>query len=315
MFIGIDISKTHLDVAVHGESEVIRFGTDDAGLAALVEWVVERTPKVIAMEATGGLEMPVALALSARQLSVAIVNPRQVRDFAKALGKLAKTDKIDAPIIAHFGMVAAPKVSKLSDAQTRALEDLVTRRRQLIDMRTQEKNRLSLHVATRASHEVVTSVQEHIAWLDRQIDDKERKLLEFVKQSPVWLAKLDLLKSIPAVGKITALTLITDLPELGTLTRRRIASLVGVAPFSSDSGEHVGKRRIWGGRASVRSVLYMASVAALRWNATIRRHYDRLTAAGKLPKVALVACMRKLLTILNAMVRTNTPWKELPAGA
>lgn len=237
-----------------------------------------------------------------------------VLDFAKALGKLAKTDRIDARVIAQFGTVAELKVQSFSDDQTRALEELVARRKQLIDMRTQEKNRLSLYQTTRATRDVVESVRDHIAWLNRQIKDTERKLEQFIKDSPAWLAKVDLLKSAPAVGRITALTLLSDLPELGTLSRRRIASLVGVAPFAHDSGSLKGKRHIWGGRASVRAALYMACVAALKWNPLIQRLYRKLEAAGKPPKTALVACMRKLLTILNAMVRTNSPWKELPSG-
>jgi len=314
--LGIDISKTHLDVAVHESGDSARFASDDEGLAQLVEWAATRSPKVIVMEATGGLEQAAALALGARGLPVAIVNPRQVRDFAKAIGQLAKTDKIDARVIARFGTIAALKVQTLSDAQTRALEELVARRKQLVDMRTQELNRLSIYRATRASRDVIDSVNEHIAWLNRQINDSERKLQQFVKESPIWLAKVDLLRSVPAVGKVTALTLLADLPELGTLSRRKIAALVGVAPFAQDSGMATGKRRIWGGRAAIRSTLYMASVAALKWNPRLRALYDRLLAAGKKPKVALVACMRKLLTILNAMVRTNTPWKkELPAEA
>lgn len=315
MYVGIDISKTHVDVAVDGSEAIERFLTTDEGLAQLVEWVATKAPKVVVMEATGGLEVPIALALTARQLPVAIVNPRQVRDFAKALGKLAKTDRIDARVIAKFGRVAEPRTEVLSDEATRAMEAQLARRRQLIDMRTQEKNRLALHLATKAPRDVVDSVKEHIAYLDRQIDNSEKKLQEFIKDSPAWLAKVDLLRSVPAVGRITAPTLLLDLPELGTLSRRKIASLVGLAPFAADSGEHAGKRRIWGGRATVRASLYMSCVAALRWNSTIRRHYDRLTAAGKPVKVAMVACMRKLLTILNAMVRTNTTWKELPSGA
>lgn len=315
MFVGIDISKKHLDVGVHGQEEIRRFAFTEEGLAALVEWVASLNPQCITMEATGALELPVASALAVRKLPVAIVNPRQVRDFAKALGKLAKTDKIDARVIAQFGEVAKPRLRSFEGVDAEELEQMISRRRQLIEMRTQEKNRLATLESIRGNAEVIKNVREHIAWLTRQIDDVDRRLHDGIKKSPAWLAKLDLLKSVPAVGRVTATTLLIDLPELGTLSRRKVAALVGIAPFASDSGDHAGKRRVWGGRAKVRSTLYMAAVAALKWNPLIRATYDHLVKKGKPTKVAMVACMRKLLTILNAMVRDTQPWKELPARA
>jgi transposase len=304
VYIGIDVSKAHLDVAVRPGGEEQQFENNSAGISALVAWVEARHPTLIVLEATGGLETAVTAALAAAGLAVAVVNPRQARDFAKSVGRLAKTDKIDAHMLAFFGEATHPEPRQLPDEQTRELQGILVRRRQLIDMLVAEKNRLQL------SHPRMRErVKEHIAWLESEIEQIDKDLNQQLRASPLWREKEDLLRSVKGVGPVTATTLLAELPELGHLNRKKIAALVGVAPFNCDSGKQRGKRAIWGGRACVRHALYMAALSATRYNPVIRQFYLHLLKVGKLPKVALVACMRKLLTILNAIIRSGTAWK------
>jgi len=278
---------------------------DEAGVEQLVQHLCALRPTLIVLEATGGMETLIATSLAGRGLAVAVVNPRQVRDFAKASGRLAKTDRVDAAVLAAFAQAIRPPVRPLKDEDSRALEEMLNRRRQLIEMRVQESQRLD----TAASKAMKESLINHIQWLDKQIDDVDRDLKRRLRQSPTWRTKDDLLKTIPGVGPVTTLTMLAKCPELGALNRRQIASLVGVAPLANDSGRRQGKRFIWGGRADVRAVLYMATLSAMRCNAVIMAFAERLRQAGKPPKVVIVACMRKLLTIMNAMIKNNTPWR------
>jgi transposase len=303
-YVGIDVAKAHLDVAVVPDDQPAwRVGNDADGIAELVTQLLARRPTLIVLEATGGYETAVASALVLAGLVVAIVNPRQVRDFARALGQLAKTDRIDARILAEFAARVRPEPRPLPSEVHADLLALVTRRRQLIDMHTAERNRLA--IARPALH---ASLQTHITWLEQQIRAADRETGTRLRQSPIWRTREQLLRSVPGVGIHTARRLIVSLPELGTLGPRRLAKLVGVAPLNRDSGQHRGHRTIWGGRAAVRGVLYMAALTATRYNPTLRTFYQRLRAAGKRAKVALVAVMHKLLTILNAIVRDQTPW-------
>ncbi len=302
LFVGIDVSKAQLDIALRPDGRLV-VPNDETGIAHVVERLRAVPVTLIVLEATGGLELPLIGALVAAGLPVVVVNPRQVRDFAKATGKLAKTDPLDAQILAHFADVIRPLPRLLPDEQTHALAALLARRRQLIEMLTAEKNRLSS-----ARHAVRKSVTAHIGWLEREVAQTDRDLAHTIRESPVWREKDDLLRTVPGVGPGLARTLIVDLPELGTLGRRQIAALVGVAPLNRDSGTLRGKRTVWGGRAHVRAALYMAALVASRCNPVIRAFYQRLCAAGKAKKVALTACMRKLLTILNAMVKHRKPW-------
>lgn len=301
-FIGIDVAKDWLDVAwLSGQT--LRIEHTDEAVLGLAERLRTDAPTLVVMEATGGLETQLALSLAAAGLPVAVVNPRQVRDYAKACGRLAKTDRIDAMILAAFAQAIRPQVRPLPDEETRALGDLLARRRQLIDMRVQEKLRLE-----RASSVQRASLKEHIAWLDARIEQIGIDLTHGLRTSPAWRDKDDLLQAIPGVGTITRVTMLALLPELGTLNGKEIAALVGVAPFNRDSGKHQGERVIWGGRAQVRRALYMATVSAARCNPVIRDFYQRLRAQGKPAKVALTACMRKLLVIMNAMLKHHAPW-------
>jgi transposase len=309
MFIGIDVSKSHLDVAVRPGDESRRFHREGE-LEAVVAFVLERKPTLVVLEATGGLEAVAAMALAAAGAPVAVVNPRQVRDFAKATGRLAKTDKIDAEVLAFFAEAVRPEVRPLADEETRELEAFVVRRRQLVDMMTAERNRLDAC----SSKRMRDGIEKHITWLKKQIKDVDGDIERRLRQSSLWREKDDLLRSVPGVGPVTSFTLLASLPELGTLDRRRIAALVGVAPLNRDSGTMRGRRAIWGGRASVRHVLYMAAVTATRSNPVIRDLFGRLVAAGKPKKVALVACMRKLLTILNSIIKHARPWVPIPDG-
>lgn len=304
VYIGIDVAAATLEVACHGNNDTTTFTNDDTGIATLVSAVTARQPSLVVLEATGGWELPVAVALNAAKVAVAIVNPRQMRDFAKATGKLAKTDAIDAHVIAHFAQAIRPKVRPLADEQARALSELVTRRRQLVEMLTQEKNRR--HGASRPMR---ARLQKHIEWLEGELQGAEDELASRMRETPLWHDKDDLMQSVPGVGPVLSTTIISELPELGTLDRKQIAALVGVAPLNRDSGNSHGKRRIWGGRASVRRVLYMAATVAVRCNPVLRDFFAKLTAAGKPFKVAITACMHKLLLILNAMVRDNRHWQ------
>lgn len=303
-FVGIDVSKSTLDVCIEPVGQPLQVAYDEEGIRRLVSLLKEISPTLIVIEATGGLELRIASELAGRGLPVAVINPRQARDFAKATGKLAKTDQVDAAVLAAFARAIRPQARPLQDADTRALNDLVSRRRQLIDMRVQETLRLN----SAASKPLQKSLKRHIAWLDKRITEIDTDLTRRLRNSEVWRTKDDLLRSIPGVGAVTTLTMLSKCPELGKLSRREIAALVGVAPMANDSGKYRGRRFVWGGRADVRAVLYMAAISAIRCNETIKEFAKRLEKAGKPPKVVIVACMRKLLTIMNAMLKNNALW-------
>ncbi len=309
VFVGIDVSKAHLDIAERPSGERWQVDNTVEGIGLLVEKLSQLDPTLIVLEATGGLEMAAAGAMAAASLSVAVINPRQARDFAKSLGRLAKTDKIDALVLARFGEAVRPEPRPMPTEQAIRLQALLVRRRQLIEMLVAEKNRLYLTHST-----VQPRLREHIVWLEEELDELDQDLKEQLQQSPIWREKDDLLRSVPGVGAVTATTLLAELPELGQLNRKQIAALVGVAPFNCDSGNMRGKRAIWGGRACVRNALYMATLSASRYNPVIRAHFQHLSRQGKPPKVALVACMRKLLTILNAMLHTMKAWQPCLAA-
>jgi transposase len=303
-YVGIDVSKAHLDVCVRPSGEAFRVANDEAGHAQLLTKLASSSPTLTVMEATGGFETAAAAALASAGIVLAVVNPRQVRDFAKATGRLAKTDTLDAAVLAQFAEVVKPEARPLDDAQTSELAAMVSRRRQLVDMLTAETNRM--HGAR--SDRLRKHIYKHVTWLRRQLKDVDRDLDTKLRETPGWREKEDLLRSVPGVGPVLSRTLLAELPELGTIDRGKIAALVGVAPLNRDSGTMRGKRAIWGGRASTRTVLYMATIAATRCNPVLRGLYQRLVASGKAKKVAIVACMRKLLIILNAMVRDGKHW-------
>jgi transposase len=305
VFIGIDVSKDKLDIAVSPQDLFFSETNDVAGHGALVQRLLELQPKVILIEATGGYENAAVAALGLAQLPVKVINPRQARDFAKALGKLAKTDKIDAFVLAQFAQMVQPQPSALPDATQKKLSNLMTRRHQLIDMLIMEKNRLH-----QASPEVQPNIQQHIDWLTDELNKLDRSLDDFIKKTPIWKERVKLLLSVKGIGAVVSSSVTAYLPELGTLNRKKIAALVGYAPFNHDSGKFKGKKMIRGGRSRVRSQLYMAAVVASRFNPVICAFYKRLLQAGKPKKVALTACARKLLTIINAMVKNNTYWNE-----
>lgn len=306
-YVGLDISKAHIDVSVRPTDERWRTTQTDEGRAQLVTRLVALTPALVVVEATGGYETAIVTALAVAQVPVVAVNPRQVRHFAKAIGQLAKTDALDATVLALFAERVRPAVRPLPDDAQHELVALLTRRRQLLEMLTAERNRAAL-----ARRSVRRSIQEHIRWLERRVHETDGDLTTTIQASPLWRAQEDLLRSVPGIGPVTARMLIALLPELGALSRREIASLVGVAPLNRDSGQQRGRRATWGGRATVRAPLYMATVVATRRNPVIRAFYQRLRSVGKPPLVALVAAMRKLLTILNAMVKHQTPWQPQP---
>lgn len=310
VYLGLDIAKAHLDLAEAGQATVTRYANDPAGIAALVTRVQARAPRLLVCEATGGYERAVVAALAAAGLPVVVVNPRQVRQFAQALGRLAKTDRLDAHVLAQFAARVQPAVRPLPDAQTRALQAWLERRRQLVAMRTAERQRLK-----QAAPELRPGLEQHLAYLREEVARVDRELDRLIAASPLWRVRERLLRSVPGVGPGLTRTLLAALPELGRLNRKEIAALVGVAPFNRDSGHLRGRRAIWGGRAGVRAVLYMATVAATRFNPAIRAFYQRLLAAGKPTKVALTACMRKLLVTLNSLLRTGTAWDPARAGA
>lgn len=306
-FFGIDVSKNRLDVASHSDPEPWTAANDETGIAAVVDRLAPLAPALIVMEATGGLETALASSLFAAGLPVVVVNPRQVRDFAKATGRLAKTDKIDAGVLAHFASAARPEARPLKDAASQELAALVARRRQLVDMLVAEKNRLK-----QVPKRIAKDIQIHVRWLEKRLREIDRDLFQFIKNSPVWRAKDEIIQSVPGAGPVLSASLLAGVPELGTLDRRQIAALVGVAPFNRDSGKFRGPRRIWGGRAQVRAVLYMAAVSAVRYNPVFKDFYQRLIAAGKKFKVAITACMRKLVTVLNAMIKNAASWHPKP---
>ena len=309
--IGIDVSKDELVIAVHPEGRTWTSATTMEAIASLVEQLGARQPQVLVVEATAGYEMPVVTACAAAGLPITVVNPRQVRAFAQAIGRTAKTDAIDATVLALFGARVQPAVRPLPDADTRALAALIARRRQLLEMLGAEQRRLAQAPATGP---VTRNLRTHIRWLERQVRDVDEEIGGAVQRSPVWRVQEDLLRSVPGVGPIVARTLLAELPELGQLDRRAIAALVGVAPFNRDSGQWRGRRMIWGGRRSIRAALYMAALVAARRNPRLAAFYQRLRTEGKPAKVALVAVMRKLLTILNAMVKHQSRWTD-PAAA
>jgi transposase len=301
--LGIDVSKAQLDVALLHAQEELQFANDATGIEQLVKHLKTLEIDLVVTEATGGYETAVATALVAAGLRVAVVNPRQVRDFAKATGRLAKTDRIDARLIAAFGEAIEPEIRPLADEDARELEGLLVRRSQLVAMKVQESNRLGL-----AQSVMRKGIKKHITWLEQEIDRLDVDLTAALRKSPAWRAKDELLQSFKGIGPLSSGTLMVGLPELGRLDRRAIAALVGVAPFNNDSGKMRGRRSIYGGRSRVRTMLYMAATSAIRFNPVMREFYQRLTTRGKPHKVAMVACMRKMLTILNAMVRQSTPW-------
>lgn len=307
-FVGIDVAKDTLDMCIdlaHGEAQQAgALPYDATGVAQLGERLAALAPTLIVLEATGGLETTLASELVARGLPVAVVNPRQVRDFARCTGELAKTDRIDARVLCAFARAIRPAPRGIPDAATRELAELLARRRQLVEMRMQEMQR----VHTAASKAAQKSLQAHIAWLDKRIGEIDTDLRSRLRQSEAWRAKDDLLRSIPGIGDVNSFTMMARCPELGQLNRREISKLVGVAPLACDSGKYRGKRRIQGGRFDVRKTLYMAAISAMRHNATIKEFAQRLKAAGKPSKVVIVACMRKLLTIMNVVIKTQQPW-------
>ena len=306
LFVGIDVSKDRLDVAVRPTGEAWQVSHDSRGINDLVEGLGKLAPQLVALEATGGMELALAGELAASNLAIAVVNPRHVRDFARAAGKLAKTDALDAHVLAHFAEAMRPDSRPLPDAASQELRALVARRRQLVEMITAEKNRLRT-----AARRIRPKVQDHIRWLENSLKDLDRDMEDFMRSSPMWRDKDQLLRSTPGVGPVLSMTLLSDLPELGELSRGEIAALVGVAPFNRDSGALRGKRTVWGGRRQVRAALYMATLVATRYNPVLRDFYQRLCDAGKPKKVALTACMRKLLTILNVMVKHNRHWNPI----
>lgn len=312
MFIGIDVAKHELVVATGFRGEVRTAPNDEAGVRTLTEALRALAPELIVLEATGGYEVLAVAALAAAQLPVVVLNPRQVRDFAKATGQLAKTDRIDARLLALYGERVRPPVRPLPDEATRALDGVLTRRRQLLEMRTAESNRLQ-QLLGHGQRPVKQSLKKHIAYLDRELAMTDTELGRLIRESPVWREREALLTSVPGIGPVVARSLLGELPELGQLNRRAIAKLVGVAPLNRDSGTWRGRRTIHSGRAPIRAVIYMAALVGTRCNPVLKAFYRRLLAAGKPKKVALVACMRKLLTIVNHMVRTGQHW-QTPAA-
>ena len=310
-WVGIDVSKATLDVFVQGSGAHWQVANRQTQLDGLVEQLLALAPERIVLEATAGYEAVVVAHLASRELPVVVVNPRQVRDFARATGQLAKTDRIDAQMLARFGEAIRPELRTMPDATTRAMRALVSRRRQLQEMLTAEQNRLISAAVQDAPEPLRDQLGEHIEWLRRQVADIDDDLQQQLRDSPVWREREDLLRTIPGVGPVTSATLLSQLPELGQLDRKAIAKLVGVAPLNHDSGTLRGRRRVWGGRSAVRAVLYMAALVATRCNERIRDFYQRLRSAGKPAKVALVACMHKLLVLCNSVLRSATPWRPV----
>jgi transposase len=303
-YVGVDVSKERLDIGVEREGEEWQAGNDAVGICATAARLVQLRPALVVVESTGGLETALVAELCTRQVPVVLVNPGRVREFAKSLGLLAKTDKLDAHLLARFGRAAELEPTVMATAEVQHLSSLMGRRRQLIEIQTIERNHALSTPLWLQPH-----LQEHLAWLEQEIGQLNQEIQQAIQTSPVFKAKEEILRTAKGVGPITSAILLSDLPELGQLNRKKIAALVGVAPFNNDSGRRRGPRRIKGGRSAVRTVLYMAAVVAARFNPVIKKFYDRLVAAGKKKKVALTACMRKLLTILNAMIRDMTPWR------
>lgn len=302
---GIDVSGDALDLAVYPEGKVMRVDNSEEGIRELADHLKQLSPALVVFEATGGLEVPAASMLAANGFAVAVVNPRQVRDFAKATGRLAKTDAIDAKVIARFAEAVKPEVRPLKGEDEQELSELIARRSQVVQMLVAEKNRLSRTGRKRIRKEL----KEHIDWLERRLNNIDRDIEAAIKDSPVWRVRDDLLRSVPGVGKVLSMSLMAKMPELGRLDRRQAAALVGVAPLNRDSGLYKGSRCVWGGRADVRTALYMATLSAVRHNPVISGFYKQLKQRGKKPKVALTACMRKMIVMLNAMMKNNEPWR------
>jgi transposase len=305
--VGIDVSHATLDVAVHPTGDHWQVGNDAAGIDQLLVQLKALAPDRIVLEATAGYELPLIAALATANLPVVAVNPRQVRDFARSIGRLAKTDKLDAQVLAQFAAKIQPKLRPLPDSATRELSALLARRRQLVEMRAAESTRLAT-----ALEPVRPDIREHMRWLDKRIKELDRELHDRLRASPLWREKEDLLRSIPGIGPVFSTTLLADLPEAGSIAHKQLVALVGLAPLNRDSGRWRGKRSIWGGRANVRAILYMATISAIRVNPVIKQLYARLTQAGKPRKVAITACMHKLLRICNAILTHRTAWRYQP---
>lgn len=305
IFVGIDISKAWLDIAVHEQTEVFRVRNDDEGIASLVKRMKKLKANLIVLEPTGGFEKLVTAELRQARLPAVVVNAKRVRDFARAIGSIAKTDELDAKVLAHFAATVRPPVRELPSAEAEQLTALLTRRKQVLNMLAMEKNRL---VTTPTK--MRSDIEAHIQWLSKDLKTLDKEIKDFVESTSVWKEKDALLQSVPGVGPVTSATMLGMLPELGQLNRQEIAALVGVAPLNKDSGKKQGRRRVYGGRADVRTVLYMAALAAKKFNPIIRKFYERLIQQGKEKKVALTACMRKLLVILNAMMHAQQPWRS-----
>jgi len=309
VYVGIDVSKARLEVALGATGKLLEVANDAGGIASLVARLVELAPALVVLEASGGLQTALVAELGAAGMPVVVVNPRQVREFARASGRLAKTDALDARVLALFAERMRPEVRRLPDAQELELKALVARRRELVEMLTAERNRLGS--TPKLLHKEITA---HIGWLEGRLKERDRDLDRMLRSSPLWREREDLLRAVPGVGPVLCATLLADLPELGALSRHQIASLVGVAPLNRDSGSMRGRRTVYGGRAQVRAALYMATLAAVRCNPALKDFYPRLRSMGKPAKLALTAAMRKLLTVLNAMLKHRTPWSpQCPA--
>jgi len=304
IFVGIDVSKSHLDLCILPQKRRCRLSNDDAGFAKLVAWLGDPAETLVVLEATGGYQTPAVVALCAAGFDVVVANPRQVREHARSRGRLAKTDKLDAEAIADFAERNRPAVRPLPDEQTRLLQELMARRRQLVEMITMEENRLK-----QASELVIRQIAEHLQWLRRDRKTLDDDLDHLIRHSDLWRENDQLLQAVPCIGPVTSRTLLSQLPELGQISNKQITALAGLAPLNRDSGKFQGHRSIWGGRAEVRTALYMAVVSGIRWNPIIRPYYLHLRDMGKPFKVAMVACMRKLLVILNTMLKENQPWQ------
>ena len=306
VYVGIDVSKDKVDVALRPGEEAWTVTQDDSSLEELVMKLKDIKPELVVLEATGGYETRVAAMIAVAGIPVSVVNPRQVRDFAKSTGKLAKTDRLDARAIAHFAEAIKPEARYLADEESREIAAMMSRRRQLVEMMVAEKNRLH------TCHPNLTAeIKEHLEWMEQRLRALEDEIQKRIQKTDIWHEKDDLLQTVPGIGKIVSSTLLTELPELGKVNRKKIAALVGVAPLNRDSGKYKGRRGVWGGRSSVRSALYMATLSAIRFNPVIKTYYEKLLARGKLKSVAMTACMHKLLTILNAMIAESKPWDPI----
>ena len=310
VYAGIDVSKAQLDVDRYPEADPKQFTNDDTGRIAACAYLKSINARLIVVEATGGLESPMVALAASKGLAIAVINPRQARDFARAIGVLAKTDKVDALMLARFAEAVKPPVRALKAEEVLALDALLTRRRQIIEMITAEGNRQAS-----AAPKIAKQIRQHIDWLEKRLVEADDDLDQSIRSSPLWQHKAEIMQSIPGVGRVTATSLLADVPEIGTLNRREISALIGVCPYSRDSGKSHGRRSIWGGRASVRAVLYMAAVVATQHNPVIRDFYNKLVGAGKPKKVAIVACMRKLLVTINTMLKTDTLWNPKISAA